>query len=176
MLMEGVLIQNSRASWSIGTSFESCIVVGTPMDPWSIGNEHVISIGLNLWTNTQSNKSNQRCGGNTRSCAMNRRMLLRWRKWMFAMQLSSRVVDVTGLQELNNWLNFRHFCVRQWGGFMIQVIFSSFPTHFPSHSIFMACLHNSFGNDVMRHILCFVEIHSEGACRHAHLQPFKISA
>ncbi len=58
MLMEGVLIQNSRASWSIGTSFESCIVVGTPMDPWSIGNEHVISIGLNLWTNTQSNKSN----------------------------------------------------------------------------------------------------------------------
>jgi hypothetical protein len=32
--------------------------VGTPMDPWSIGNEHVISIGLNLWTNTQSNKSN----------------------------------------------------------------------------------------------------------------------
>jgi len=28
-----------------------------------------------------------------------------------------------GFQELENWLSFWHFCVRQWGGFMIDAVF-----------------------------------------------------
>jgi hypothetical protein len=34
-------------------------------------------------------------------------------------------MNVTGLQELENWFSFWHFHVKQWGGFMIHVIFSS---------------------------------------------------
>jgi hypothetical protein len=33
--------------------------MGIPMNPWSIGREHVISIRFNVWTYTQNNKSNQ---------------------------------------------------------------------------------------------------------------------
>jgi hypothetical protein len=57
---------------------------------------------------------------------------------------------------------------------MIHVKFSSFPTHFASHSVFMACLHNTFENDIIRYILCFVKIHYDGACGHAHLQFSKL--
>ncbi len=65
---------------------------------------------------------------------------------------SSGVANVIGLHKLENWLSFWHFCIRKWEGFMIHVIFSSLLTHFSSCPIFMACLHNSFENDVIKHI------------------------
>jgi hypothetical protein len=64
---------------------------------------------------------------------------------------SLKVVDVIGFHKLENWLSFLHFCVRKWGGFMIHIMFSSLLTHFPSHLVFMACLHNAFENDVFKH-------------------------
>jgi hypothetical protein len=85
-------------------------------------------------------------------------------------------VDVTKLQELKNWFSFWHFRVKQWGGFMIHVIFSSLPMHFPSHHVFMACLNNSFENEIIKQILCFVEIHFGKTYGHAHLQPHKNNA
>jgi hypothetical protein len=39
----------------------------------------------------------------------------------------SRAIDETGFQDLENWFSFFHFHVRQWGGFMIHVLFSTFP-------------------------------------------------
>jgi hypothetical protein len=53
---------------------------------------------------------------------------------------------------------------------MIHIISSSFLIHFPSCLVFITCLHNSFDNDAMKHILCFVEIHFGRTCKHAHLQ------
>jgi hypothetical protein len=40
---------------------------------------------------------------------------------------SLKAIDEARLQELENWLYFWHFCVRRWGGFMIYVLFSTFP-------------------------------------------------
>jgi hypothetical protein len=40
-------------------------------------------------------------------------------------------VDEVGFQELENLLNFWHFCVKQWGGVMIHVLLSTLP-HIPS--------------------------------------------
>jgi hypothetical protein len=37
--------------------------------------------------------------------------------WWFSTKATSKV----GVHELGNWLSFWHFCVRQWGGFMVHV-------------------------------------------------------
>jgi hypothetical protein len=42
--------------------------------------------------------------------------------------LSSRAASKAGIHELANWLNFWHFHVNQWGGFMVHVSIS--PTNF----------------------------------------------
>jgi len=39
---------------------------------------------------------------------------------------NERAANAVGLQKLDNWFNFWHFCVKQWGGFMIRVMFPSF--------------------------------------------------
>jgi hypothetical protein len=36
----------------------------------------------------------------------------------------------TRFQKLENWFNFWHFHVKQWGGFIIHVTISSFPHNF----------------------------------------------
>ncbi len=56
------------------------MIMGIPMNPWSIGGEHVTSTGFNLWTYTQNNKSNQKCENNTRPCTMNTIMPHYWKK------------------------------------------------------------------------------------------------
>jgi len=38
--------------------------------------------------------------------------------------LSSGATSEVGVHELANWLNFWHFCVRQWGSFMVHVSIS----------------------------------------------------
>jgi hypothetical protein len=72
---------------TIGMLFKSCMVVGKVMNPRSIRNECVISIGLNLWTNTKNNKSIHKCNNNTRPCVMNIRMPPCWKRQMLVMQL-----------------------------------------------------------------------------------------
>jgi hypothetical protein len=37
--------------------------------------------------------------------------------------LSSRVAFEACVHEFSNWFNLWHFCVKQWGGFMVYVIF-----------------------------------------------------
>jgi hypothetical protein len=41
---------------------------------------------------------------------------------------NERDANAVGLQKLDNWFNFWHLCVKQWGGFMIRVMFPSFFT------------------------------------------------
>jgi len=42
--------------------------------------------------------------------------------WWFLFEVAFEV----GVHELNNWLNFWHFFVKQWGGFMVHVSILSF--------------------------------------------------
>jgi hypothetical protein len=87
-------IQTSMVSWlttfkPIKTLFKLCVVVGIRINPQLIGSKCVTSTRFNLWTNTQNNKSNQKCENNTRPCAMNIRMPPHCRKRQtFIMQLS----------------------------------------------------------------------------------------
>jgi hypothetical protein len=43
--------------------------------------------------------------------------------WWYSLGATNEV----GLQELENWLCFLYFCVKQWRAFMIHVLFSTLP-------------------------------------------------
>jgi hypothetical protein len=58
------------------------------MNPWLIGSKCVTSTRLNLWTNTENNKSNEKRESNIGPCAMNIKMPPHWKRQTFIMQLS----------------------------------------------------------------------------------------
>ncbi len=69
------------------------------------------------------------------------------------------------IHELNNWMGFWHFHVRQWGGFMPHVVF-----HPPSHQFnFVYVCHLVSHVVFMLFTYLFAEVHSGGGCWHANV-------
>jgi hypothetical protein len=50
-----------------------------------------------------------------------------WYATIHCLLYSLGVANEARFQELENWFNFWHFHVRQWGGFMIHALFSTLP-------------------------------------------------
>jgi hypothetical protein len=112
--------------------FELSMVVEMQVSQWLIENELVFFTGVNSWINTQKSRLSQSCQkkedivlwkekchffGRSRCSICSNLMLV----------VFLRVVDEAGLQELEKWLDFWHFHVKQWKGFLIHVMFSTLP-------------------------------------------------
>jgi len=124
--------QNLRDSWlithkPIGALLELFMVMGTLMLGWLKNSASIYSIGLSCSISTPNYSSDRICNINTTFFDTNIRnakslvevngLYVTIYCWWFSLGAISKA----SVHELANWLIFWHFCVKQWGGFMVHV-------------------------------------------------------